>query len=108
MIKDKLIIDSAITGITSSKIKVLISSLSKNPKMNTCIQDMDGEVNIYENQDLIAVCRKRVGRICKYENTSVFWGLTQEKLDKIEGILTKIPEKYKESYRLSLMKSESL
>lgn len=108
MRKDKLIIKSAITGITSSKIPVLISSISKNPKMNTCIQDMDGEVNIYENQDLIAVCRKRVGRICKYENTSIFWGITKEKLDKIEGILTKIPEKSKESFRIALMKSESL
>ena len=107
MRKGKIVNEKRITTTYLSnpnKIKYFLS----NPKMTTCIQDLEGETNIYENTEFREAFKKKFPDRSKYEKQGVYGGLTKEQLQKIDDLVSKVPEHLRNSFRDKLMQSWSL
>ena len=105
MRKGKLINERRVIGC-SIRNAPKFSCVIDNPKMLTIIQDVNEEANIYENKELFETFKKKFPSRSRFERPGI--GLTKEKLDKIENIVSKVPDNIKDSFRRKLMDAWSL
>lgn len=106
--KDKVICPSPIKNLTRNSVEPILLAVKNNKKTTVCIQDAEGEDNIYENAQLVSAFKNLFPKKCKYENLEVFSGLTDEQLKKIDELSSRVPEKIRDDFKTQLLKAWSL
>ena len=106
--KDKIVPGESIKCLTSNKIKTIISAAEKSSKTTICIQDIDGDANIYEDKTLFEVFKNKFPKKSKYEDPDVIGGITDEQLKYIDTVVNKVPESMQEALKQKLLKSLSI
>ena len=91
--------------VPSCCIYSLTGALRMPTKMVTCIQDVDGEANIYENKDLISLYKQKFTSISKYEDPTVLGGITEEQIQKVDYIVSNMPEEMRDKMKESILRS---
>ena len=106
--KDKVVRPSPLKYLTRNSVKPIILALKNNTKTTVCIQDAEGDFNIYEDVELINAFKEKFPKKCKYENMNVFGGLTDKQLKQIDELASRVPEEVRDAFRTQLMRAWSL